>query len=141
MVGIDARPEHCQHVEPGRAAVADTVTGPYLLVVSQGKKNVSAQSALAAAKTLRSDAHDCIGMQVELNGLPDDARIAGKVVLPQAVAQNRDGRARPLVAFGGYQGPAKIRLHAQHLEIIRRGERSVDTLRLGRPGDRNVIVV
>ena len=119
----------------------DAVAGPYLLVHSQGKKDVGAQSALAAAKALRGDAHDCVGMQVELNGLSDDARIAGKVVLPQVVAQNRDGRARSLVAFGGYQSAAKIRLHAQHLEIIRRGQRSVDTLRLGRPGDRNVVVV
>ncbi len=86
---------------------------------------------LQPRKPFGRDADDRVGMQVELDRFADDARIAGEVVLPQAVAENRDGRAGALVGACRYQGAAQVRLDAQHLEIIRGRQRAIDALRLG----------
>ncbi len=80
-------------------------------------------------------------MQVDLDGLADNARIAREVVLPEAIAENRLGRASALVGTGRDQASAQNRTHAQHLEVIRRRQRAVNALRLARSGDGHKVVV
>ena len=141
LAGIDSRTQHAEHVEPGSAAVIDAVPSPYLVIHSQGKKDVGLQSALAAAKSFGRHAHYRVRIQIELDRLADDGRIAGEMVLPQAVAEYRDRRAPALVGPRRNQGSAKIWPHAQHFEILGAGQRAVNALRLGRSGDRDVVVV
>src|SRR5579863_5002232 len=101
VAGIDCGVEDAKNVEPGRAAAVDAGPIPNLPVHAQGQKDVGFEAALAAAEVFGSYAHDRVRMEVELNRLADNRRIAAEMMLPQVVGDDGDRQAGALVVSGG----------------------------------------
>ncbi len=78
-------------------------------------------------------ADDRVGLAVQRQRLADDVGASREMLLPVAVAQERDRRGAGLV-FLGEEIAAEHRLHAKHREIVLRDDKALQLLRIARAG-------
>ena len=138
---IDSRLHHPQHLEPGDAAILRGIPAPDLARHAERNPDFRAQSALAPLEALGSDTDHRVSVEVDLDGLPDDGLVGGKAVLPQVVAQHGLCGCRGFILLCRQERAAKNGPHAQHFEVVGRGEGAIDALRLAGPGDGHIVVV
>src|ERR1700722_8974797 len=82
-------------------------------------------------KAGRQDAHDCVGLRIEIDGLPNDVLSAAEPALPKTVAQQDNGSTTSAIFFG-QEGSADLRVNSQQGKQARRGHSDVQPLRLSR---------
>ena len=70
-----------------------------------------------------------VGPVVHLEDLPDDVRVGAEALLPVGVAEDED-RLGPEVVVGVAERPAVQRLHAEHVEEVRRHHPGQHAVRL-----------
>src|SRR3712207_9096402 len=67
---------------------------------------------------LRHDADDLVGLTVEVERPPDDARVTAEAPLPEAVRQHDDSRAGTrTILVGGERDRKSTRLNSSHANI------------------------
>ena len=92
------------------------------------------------AETRRHDADDRDGTAVDLDGPPDDGRIAAEAALPEAVAEDHD-LIVPVGTFVGREGAAEHRRDAEGREEARHDELRDELLRPAVAGEVDPVVV
>ena len=86
--------------------------------VHNGRKQIRREEKHSAAEVSRRNPRNRVGMLVDLNRAAHRGAVAVEVAVPVGIAQDYKGHAVLPMLIGAVQQPAKIRLHAQRIEII-----------------------
>src|SRR5208282_2845301 len=138
---MDAGLEFSDHVEPESAAILGAVRAPNELVHPQGNPHVRAQAGLASLEIRRRDSDYTVQAPVDLNRLADDGPVGTETRTPHGLTDYCYRPSSAPLFFRRKETTAESRVHTEHVEVIRRGQSSINPLRLVGAGKGDEIVV